>query len=155
MSNLKLTALAAVTVTLACLPLTPAAAAGPLLAPWAIGHLVGAAVRLATLPIAIVSAASVAAQPPPAAPGAYYGPSTYYPPYGYYVQPAYHAPPASYYGGWQHYYPAPIHYAPPAYVEPWRSQPPHRGYYSPSMRYSGSYGRPVFNGSRGIVSRRW
>jgi hypothetical protein len=155
MPKLKLTALAAATVTLACLPLTPAVAGVPLLAPWAVGHLVGAAVRLATLPIAITSAASAAAQQPPVAPGAYYGPIAYYPTPEYYPQRGYYAPPASYYGGWQHYYSAPSHYARPAYVEPLRFQPPHGGYYSPSMRYSASYGRPVFNGSRGIANRRW
>lgn len=162
MPKLKLTGLSAATVALACLPLSPAVAGGPLLVPWAVGHLVGAAVRLATLPIAIASAASAASQPPPGAPGGYYSPGAYYPPPGYYTHPgyyappaSYYAPPASYYGGWQHYYSAPVHYGAPAYVEPLRSQPWLRGYYSPSMRYSGSYGRPLFNGSRGVANRRW
>jgi hypothetical protein len=63
MGTSKRTALLAVIASFAFLPLTPAAAAGPLLIPWAVGHVIGAAARLATLPFVVASAASAGAPP--------------------------------------------------------------------------------------------
>jgi hypothetical protein len=153
MTRFKLTVLAAAATTvLACAPLTPAAAAGPLLAaPWAVGHLFRAATALATLPLVVASGAA----PQPAAPyfaarGSYYAPPAYYSPYGYYPPAgAYYPPPA-------HYYPAPA-YRPAAYpyAGPLRGfQQSARGYYAPGMRYSEAYGGRVFSPSRGFSYRR-
>jgi len=107
MPGLKQTILAAAATTaLLCLPITPAAAAGPLLvAPWVLGHIIRAGVSLATLPLALASAAS--AQQPPA-PGGYYGGSP-----GYYAPPNYYARPPGYYRAPQAYYRPALAYARP------------------------------------------
>ncbi len=91
---------------------------------WGLGHdLVGAVVGLATLPLAIASAAILGAEP--------LGP--YEPSYGYespriYAPPAYYAAPPAYYA------PAPAHYArPPAYY------PSARAYYAPRYAPRGGY----------------
>jgi hypothetical protein len=145
---------AAATAALLCLPITPAAAAGPLLfAPWALGHVIGAGVRLATLPLALASSAASAGQPaaPYAATPGYYGPPGYYASPNYYARPpAYYGPPAGYYAPPQAYYrPAPAYASPmPRYY----AQP--RGYYPPRTSYSGSDGAQVFSRSGGFAYRR-
>jgi hypothetical protein len=165
MRTIKLTALAAITAILACLPLTPAAAAGPLFIPWAVGHVIGAAARLATLPLVVASAASAgappayaAAPPYPVTPGYNGVPGAYYAPPVYYRQPGWYAPPG-YYGARTPYYSEPRYSAAPAY-HPWagawgRFPEPRRGYSAPGMRYAGSYGGPGFGRSRGFTYRRW
>jgi hypothetical protein len=111
---------AAATTVLLCLPITPAAAAGPLLfAPWVLGHIIRAGVTLATLPLAVASAAS--AQQPPT-PG-YYGGQP-----GYYAPPNYYARPPGYYRAPQPYYRPALAYARPRpqfYAQA-------RGYHAPS-----------------------
>jgi len=155
-------------VALASLPITPAAAAGPLLfAPWAIGHALGAMARLATLPL--VAAAQF--QPPAAYPsGAPYGG----PPQGYQPQaPAYYPPQQGYYPAPQPYYSAPQPYyaAPPAYYAAPRAYygaapgygyapaaprfyGPPRGDYAPRARYAGSYAPHAAYRSGGYGYRR-
>lgn len=166
MHRFKLTALAAATATVACVPLTPAAAAGPLIVPWALGHLIGAAARLATLPIIAASAASSAGPPvPPVGSGTYYASPGYYAPPAYYGSAGYYAPrgyasPGYYSGAYngspQRYYPASAYRGPAPYVGAMQRYPaPNRGYYAPAMRYSGSYGGPGFSRSRGFTYRRW
>jgi hypothetical protein len=132
---------AAATAALLCLPITPAAAANPLLfAPWALGHIIRAGVQLATLPLVLASAAASAEQPTapyPPAPGYYGGPA------GYYAPPNYYARPPADYGRPPGYYPAPQAYYRPAlaYARPmpqYYAQP--RGYYAPRTSYFGSYG---------------
>jgi hypothetical protein len=134
MPGLKQTVFAsAATAALVCLPITPAAAAGPLFfAPWALGHVIGVAARLATLPLALASAAASAGQPlapyPPTR--GYYGA-----PPGYYAPPNYYARPPGYYARPPGYYPAPQAYYRPAlaYARPmpqFYAQP--RGYYARS-----------------------
>jgi hypothetical protein len=158
------------TATFAFLPLTPAAAAGPLLVPWAIGHVIGAAARLATLPLVVASAASAGVPGPYAGAPAYapnYNavPGSYYPP-PYYRQPgyapsAYYAAPAPYYAAPVPYYAAPRYpiaqvYRPATFAGSWGRYPePHRGYSAPGMRYAGSHGGQVFGRSRGFSYRRW
>jgi hypothetical protein len=158
MPKLKLTAVAAVVIALASLPAAPALA-GPWLAPWAVGHVIGAALRLATLPIL------AAAQPPPpatsapywtgaAAPPMRYGSAGYYGPPAYYAPPrAYNLPPVSYYGGSQRYYPALANRVP--YVRFTPVPEPFARYSVAGMRYSGPYGGAVFSRSRGFAYRRW
>jgi hypothetical protein len=155
MPALKQTVFAAATTTaLLCLPINPAAAAGPLLfAPWALGHIISAGVRLATLPLAVASSAASAGQPSapyPPTPGYYGGPPGYYAPPNYYARPpAYYGPPTGYYPVPQAYYrPAPA-YAPPMP----RYYPQPRGYYAPRTPYSGSYGPQIYR-SGGIAYRR-
>jgi hypothetical protein len=167
MSTLKLSAAAAVTAALVLLTTAPAAVAGPWLAPFVLGHVIGAAARLATLPIIAASAASSAGQPPPpvtpapywagyAAPPVRYASAAYYGPPAYYVPPpAYYTSPVGYYGRPQRYYPA----------SAYRTVPPYGGaapraeafprYSVASMRYPDSYGRAVFSRSRGLANRRW
>jgi hypothetical protein len=148
MPKLKLTVLAAAaTGVLLCVPAMPAAAAGPLLfAPWAVGHLIGAAARLAALP-AIMASAAISAQQPPGSYGA--APAYGAAPGGYYAPPAY-------YQRSQGYYPAAAYgRAAPYYARPMpRSYEPARGYYAPGIRYSGSYGAHVSYQSRGFGYRR-
>jgi hypothetical protein len=131
------------TAALLCVSIRPAAAAGPLLlAPLALGHVIGAAARLATLPLAVTSAALSQSQPAEY-PGAYGGSA------GYYARP-------NYYAG------APAYYAPQVYNRPGFSYPrtlsrPYeqsRGYYAPRARYSGSYGPQSSYRSRGFAYRR-
>ena len=146
----KQTALAAATaIALLCMPIQPAAAAGPLLfGPLALGwHVIGAVARLATLPLAVASAAVSGQQPPasyPPTPG-YGGPAGYYAPPNYYPRPP------------GYYYPAPQVYYRPAlsYARPMsRLYEPPRGYYASPTRYSGSYGSQVSYRSRGVTYRR-
>jgi hypothetical protein len=133
MRGLKQTVFTAVaTAALLCLPITPAAAACPLLfVPWALGHIIGAGVRLATLPLAIASATGSVQQPqPPYAPApSYYGrPAGYYAPPNYYSRPpTYYAPPAAYYRPPQPYYRPAFAYA---RRMPWFYPQP-RSYYAP------------------------
>jgi hypothetical protein len=133
---------AAATAVLLCLPITPAAAGGPLLfAPWALGHVIGAGVRLATLPLVLASAAASAVQPQgpyPPTPGYYGGLAGFY------------APPPGYYAAPQAYYRPALAYAPP--MPRFYAQP--RGYYAPRTSYSGSYGAQVFYRSGGFAYRR-
>jgi hypothetical protein len=107
------------------LPVTPAAAAGPLLfAPMVLGHVLGAMARLATLPLLAGAQTPAPAYYPPQQ-GYYAGPQPYYPPYNQpYYQPYYQPPP---YG----FRPAPQYYAPP------------RRDYVPYARYAGSHGPPI------------
>jgi hypothetical protein len=156
MPGLKKTVFAAAaTAALSCLPVTPAAAAGPLLfAPWVLGRVIVAGARLATLPLIAASAAISAAQPPaqyPPNPGYYGGPAGNYAPPNYYAPPpAYYPPPPGYYAAPQAYYRPAVAYAPPMpqlYAQA-------RGYYSPRMPYSGSYGaRGFFHQSGGFAHR--
>ena len=146
---------AAATVALLCLPDTPAAAAGPLLfAPWALAHVIGAGVRLATLPLEVASAAASAGQPAasyPPSPGYYGGPPGYYAPPNYYARPpAYYGPPAGYYPAPQTYYRPALAYAPPMP----RYYAQSRGYYGPRTSYSGSYGAQGFSRAGGFAYRR-
>jgi hypothetical protein len=172
MGTSKRTALLAVIASFAFLPLTPAAAAGPLLIPWAVGHVIGAAARLATLPFVVASAASAGAPPAHAGAPAYYPsapnynavPGSYYGPPVYYRQPGY--APAGYYAAPTPYYLAPHYlaprypvapvYRPAAFTGSWNRYPEsHRGYSAPGMRYAGSYGGQVFGGrSRGFSYHR-
>ena len=155
MPKLKLTEVAAVATALASLPTAPAVA-GPWIAPWALGHVIGAAARLATRPIIAASAASAAGQPRPAAPLAYGAPAplqyaapSYYGPPAYGLPPAYYTPRVGYYGA----PPVSVYRNPASYVP---AMPlPSARYSVTGMRYSGPYGRPVFNRSRGFAYRRW
>ena len=147
MLRLKPTILATIAAALiACLPMRPAAAAGPLLfAPWALGHIV--------LPLI---AASVAASAQPQAPYPP-GPGYYAGAPGYYAPPNYYARPPSYFGSSQGYYPAPQAYYRPAlaYAAPMpRFYAPTHGYYGPRASYAGSYGAQVFYRSGGFAYRR-
>ena len=163
MPSIKLVASAVASAALATLPAAPASAAGPLLAPWALGHLIGAAARLATLPLVAASAAS--AGPAPAsyaaapayntAPRPYYSaPPGYYSAPGYYPRPAYYAAPVPYYAP-PRPLPATSFGAGPSSALPDRFPQPRRGYYAPGMRYSASYGGQVFSRARAFAYRRW
>ena len=157
MPRLKLTNVAAVAVVLAWLPAAPALA-GPWLAPWAVGHVIGAALRLATLPL--ISAR----QPPPATPAPYWtgpaAPPVRDPPAGYYGPPAYYAPPPAYnippvgyYGSPQRYYPPLANRIP--YLRSMPLPATFARYSAAGMRYSGRHGGALFNRSRGFAYRRW
>jgi hypothetical protein len=168
MFRFKLTVLSAATAILAWMPPSPAAAAGPLLVPWAVGHLIGAAARLAAVPF--IAGSTMRAQAPPSAEAAsYYASPGYYvssgySPRGYYASPAYSSPPPYYvpprtagaYHGWpQYYYPALGYRGPAPYLRPMPQFPdPRRGYSAPGMRYSGPYGGQVFGPSRAFAHRR-
>jgi hypothetical protein len=149
MPGLKHAAFAVALTATLLLPTTPAAAAGPwIFAPWALGHVIGAAARLATLPLAIASAAANAQQPAapyPAGPGYYGAPGSYYGPPNYYARPpaAYYAQPPGYYPAPQAYYRPALAYAPP--MQRFYAQP--RGYY-------GSYGAQFLHRSGGFTYRR-
>jgi hypothetical protein len=124
---------AAATSVLLCLPVTPAAAAGPLFfAPWVLGHIIRAGVTLATLPLVAASAAS--GQLPP--PGYYGGQPGYYAPPNYYARPpGYYARPQGYYARPQGYYRPPQAYSRPvlAYARPMpQFYAQARGYHAPS-----------------------
>jgi hypothetical protein len=153
MAALKSTVFTTLAATgLLCLPVTPASAAGPLLfAPWVLGHVIGAGVRLATLPLLAASAASYAGQPQtpyPPSPG-YYGAPGYYASY-YQRPPVYYGPPQGYYPAPQAYYrPAPA-YAPPLP----RYYVPTRAYYAPRASYSGFYGAQAYYRSGSFAYRR-
>jgi hypothetical protein len=129
---------AAATAALLCAPITPAAAAGPLLLLPVLGHAVAAMARLATLPLIAASA-----QPPAAGPS-YYAPGYAAPPRVSY------APPVAYYAAPQTYYRPALSYARPmprSYDWPRRD-------YAPRARYSGSYGAHVSYRSSGFGYRR-
>jgi hypothetical protein len=159
MPNLKLT-VATVAAVLAWLPAAPAAVAGPWLVPWALGHVIGAAARVATLPIIAASAASSAGPPPTPYWTGYAAPPVHYPPAGYYGAPAYYVPPTAYhsapvgyYGGPQRGYPAYAYRSWAPYV---RAVPqPFARYSVPGMRYSEPYGGAVVARSRDFAYRRW
>jgi hypothetical protein len=151
----------AAAIALACAFATPAAAGvHGFFHPWGFGRgLVGAAVGLATLPLAIASAALSGGesqapyqpsgyargygQPPAyyAAPPAYYGaPQAYYN-----APPAYYSAPQAYYAPPRAYYPrAPVYYsAPRAYYAPRAQREPRTGYYAGHGSYhSGGYAYP-------------
>ena len=162
MPTSKLTILAAATAALAILPTTPAAAAGPLLAPWAVGQLIGAAVQLATLPIVVASAvvSSVSQPAPPYYPAPTYNeaPPAYCPPPGYYSPPPYYQP-AGYYSSPGPYHSASRHGAPSVYYAPAGSHSGFsgvfHGYSVAPMRYSAPYGAQGFRRSGGYTHRRW
>lgn len=123
---------AAATAALLCLPVAPAAAAGPLLfAPWVLGHIIRAGVTLATLPLLAASAASEQQSPPPG----YYGGGRP----GYYAPPNYYARPPGYYARPPGYYRAPQAYSRPALAYA-RSMPQSyaqaRGYHAPSHGFA-------------------
>ena len=133
MPRLKQTVFAAIaTAAFVCLPIRPAAAAGPLLfAPWALGHIVA--------PLVWASAALVAPSPVPypASPGYYAGAPGYYAPPNYYPRPPpYYAPSAGYY--------------PPAYYRPPLSYTPGM----PRLPYYGRYGGQASYRSAGFGYRR-
>lgn len=144
---------AAAIAVLLIAPIKPAAAAAPLL-PWALGHAIGAAVRLATLPLAIASSVASSQQPPaqyPSAPGYYGEPENYYPPPNYYAgAPGYHAQPPGYYYAPQPYYRPALAYAPPTQ----RFYPQSHGYYAPRAPYYGSHGAHVYPRSGGFANHR-
>ena len=145
---------AAAIAGLLCLPITPAAAGPLLFAPWALGHVIGAAATLATLPLVVASAVLSAQQPPAEyspTPGYYGGPAGYYAPPNYYARPpAYYAQPPGYYSAPQPYYQPALAYAPPMP----RFYAPPRGYYTPRAPYYGSYGAHVYQRSGGFAYRR-
>jgi hypothetical protein len=148
MPVLKHAAFAVAATATLLLPITPAAAAGPwIFAPWALGHVIGAAARLATLPLAIASAATYPQQPVAPYPT---GPGYYGAPGGYYGPPNYYAQPPGYYPAPQAYYRPALAYAPP--MQRFYAQP--RGYYAPSTPYSGSYGAQFLHRSGGFTYRR-
>jgi hypothetical protein len=118
----------AAVAAIAFLPLAPAMAGGHgFVHPWGLGRgLFGAAVALATLPLAIASAVVSSIPVPAAAPAPYPAPG-YAGGYGYAPAP-YPAPPA-YYAPRPAYYPAPrAYYAPRPYYAPYAGYPG-RGYY--------------------------
>jgi hypothetical protein len=130
-----------------CAPIATAEAHGFVHHPWGLGRgLLGAVVGLATLPIAIASAALSATEPEApyqSSPG-YDGPRSYAPP-AYYAAPQTYAPPLAYYAPPRAYYPrAPVYspatrpyYAPRAYYAP------RPGYYGGHASYrAGGYAYP-------------
>jgi hypothetical protein len=154
MPALKQTVLAAAaTAALLCLPITPAAAAGPLLfAPWVLGHVIGAGMRLAALPLAVASSVASVGQPRayPPTPGYYGGAPGNYAPPNYYAQPPVNYGPPGYYPAPQAYYRPARAYAPPMS----RFYAPTRGYYAPRASYSGSHGAQGSYRSGGFAYRR-
>jgi hypothetical protein len=144
MQGLKRTVFAAVAIaTIACLPIRPAAAAGPLLfAPWALGHIV----------LPLIAASAAASAPPqapyPPSPGYYGGAPGYYAPPNYYARPpAYYAPSPAYP---QAYYRAPLYSLP---MPRFYSQP--RGYYPSRAPYYGPHGGQGPYRSGGFGHRHW
>jgi hypothetical protein len=127
----------AAAAALVCALATPAAAGvHGFLHPWGFGRgLVGAAVGLATLPLAIASAALSAGEPeaPYQAPGYTRGYGA--PPAYYAAPPAYYSAPQAYYAPPRAYYPrAPVYYSSPrAYSAP-------RAYYAPRTAYYAGHG---------------
>jgi hypothetical protein len=135
MPGLKQTVFAGIaTAAIVCLPIRPAAAAGPLLfAPWAFGHVVA--------PL-IFAAAAAAAPPPvpyPASPGYYGGAPGYYAPPNNYLRPPgyYYAPSPGYYP--RAYYRPPLPYAPAM----------------PRLPYYGRYGGNASYRPGSFAYRRW
>jgi hypothetical protein len=121
-----------------CAPIATAEAHGFGHHPWGLGRgLLGAIVGLATLPIAIASAALAATEseaPYQSSPG-YAGPRSYAPPPpAYYAAPQTYAPPQAYYATPRAYYPRAPVYAPATrpYYAP-------RAYYAPRPGYYGGH----------------
>lgn len=142
MLRLKPTILATIAAAvIACLPMRPAAAAGPLLfAPWALGHIV--------LPLLAASAAASAQASYPAGPAYYGGAPGYYAPQYYGRPPLYYAQPPG--------YPQAFYRPPPSYVPSIpRVYPQPRGYYPPRSPYYGPYGRQGSYRSGGPAYRHW
>jgi hypothetical protein len=131
---------------IACLPVVPAAA-GPI-HPWGLGHgLLGAVFGLATLPLAIVSAAVSAGQPAAPAP-AYPTAPEYSPGYAPGYAPSYAPSYAPGFAPRPSYYPSAGYYAaPPAYFVP-------RPYFQPHPSYRGGYGARDSYRSGGYGYRR-
>ena len=137
---------AAAAAVIACTSVAPAEA-GPRgyghFHPWGLGRgLLGAAFGLATLPLAIASAAIEASVPEaPAQPNYAPPPQTYYAPQ---PQPYYAAPPApAYYAAPPAYYAAPrAYYAPraPVYYSAPRTYYAPRAYYAPRPGNYAGYG---------------
>jgi hypothetical protein len=152
MLRLRKTVFAALGVgALALAPVQPAAAFGPFI-PWFLArHAVGAAVALATLPLAVASSQGPVAAPYPEAP-VYGGAPGYYAPPNYYGGSAgYYARPPGYYAGSQGYYRTPGAY-PRAISRPYESA---RGYSAPRSRYTGAYGAHVpYQSGRSAYRRR-
>jgi hypothetical protein len=151
MPRLRKTLVAALGVgALALAPIQPAAAFGPFL-PWFLArHAVGAAVALATLPLAVASSQGPVAAPYPPPP-AYGGAPGYYAPPNYYGgSAAYYARPSGYYAGPQGYYRSPVSY--PRSVSRYYESP--RAYSASRSRYTGAYGAHVPNQSGRIAYRR-
>jgi hypothetical protein len=151
----------AAVAALACAPMAPAAAGVHGFGhvhPFGLGRgLFGAVLGLATLPIAIASAAlsagadapqpGYAAQPGYAPQPGYAAQPAYVPRPAYYPAPqTYYAPPAAYYPRAPVYYPQPRAYyaAPPAYYAP-------RANYAPRPAYYGGYGGRVSYRSGGYA----
>jgi hypothetical protein len=127
---------------IALVPVTPAAAGVHgfrHLGPWGLGRgLVGAVFGLATLPIALASAALSANSPEAPAPyqsPVYDGPRGYAPRAYYAPPPAYYPAPQPYYAPVRSYYPRAPVYSP----APRASYAP-RAYYAPRATYYGGYG---------------
>jgi hypothetical protein len=135
------------TVTAAAIACAPIATAGANgfghVHPWGLGRgLLGAVFGLATLPLAIASAALSATEPeapPYQSSPAYDGRRGYAPPPAYYAAPqTYYAPPRAYYPRAPVYSPAPrAYYAPRTYYAP------RPGYYGgPTAYRAGGYAYP-------------
>jgi hypothetical protein len=131
---------ATLAAAIACVPVTPAAAAihGGHFHPWLLGHgVLGAVLGLATLPLAIVSSVveSNESQGGEGSRGYAPGPAPYAAP------PPYYAPPPAYYPRTPAYYAAPqVNYAPRSYYAPRPYYAPHPNYYAPRQNYRGGYG---------------
>jgi hypothetical protein len=141
---------ATATAVLLCLPITPAAASPLFFAPWALGHVIVAAARLATLPLVVASEVASAQQPQapyPSTPGYYGGPAPYYAQSNYNARPpAYYPQPPAYYPQPPAYYPqppayygqAPAYYGQPSgyYAQPSRYYAAPQAYYRPALAYA-------------------
>jgi hypothetical protein len=150
MRTLKGSILAAVAVAALTLVPIASASASPFIVPWLLGrHAIGAVVGLATLPLAIASAAAGQPEGPyPAAPvysggPGYGGAPGYYPP-----APVYYAPRSAYYPGTAGYYRPPGYSARPRFYEA------PRGYAAPRARYTSGYGAHVPSRSGSFSYRR-
>jgi hypothetical protein len=142
------------TVTAAAIACAPIATAGANgfghVHPWGLGRgLLGAVFGLATLPLAIASAALSATEPeapPYQSSPAYDGRRGYAPPPPYYAAPqTYYASPQTYYAPPRAYYPrAPVYSpAPRAYYAPRTYYAPRPGYYGgPTAYRAGGYAYP-------------
>ena len=149
MRTLKRSILAAVAVAALTLVPIASASASPFIAPWLLGrHVIGAVVGLATLPLAIASAAGQPEGPYSAAPVYGGGP-------GYGVAPGYYPPAPMYYAPRSGYYPGPAaYYRPPAYYARSRFYEAPRGYAAPRARYTSGYGGHVPSRSGSFGYRR-
>jgi hypothetical protein len=146
MHRFKHAVLATAAAAIACAPVATAGAHGfGHLHSWGVGRgLLGAVFGLATLPIAIASAALSANEPEApyqSSPG-YAAPRGYAPPPAYYAAPqTYYAPPQNYYAPPQGYYAQPRPYYPraPVYSPAPRPYYAPRAYYAPRPSYYGGY----------------